>query len=84
MLRGMSDGEINEADRLGFATHAGALALDLEQCTRYARESLERRAEFVREWRAAGYTQRKRAEALGVTPAVIATIDKRAKGNDNG
>ncbi len=68
----------------GEADQAGALTLHLDQCTRAYREALQDRAAFVREMRATGRTQRELAEALGVTPAVIATIDKRAKGNDNG
>ncbi len=76
MLTGvMSEGEIEEA---------GELAYGVEQYARAYRSTLRDRAGFVREMRAAGHTQRELAEALGVTPAVIATIDKRAKGNDHG
>jgi len=47
-------------------------------------EALATRAVFVREMRAGGHTQRQLADALGVTPAVIAKIDRQNERNDNG
>jgi len=76
MLTGvMNEGEIEEA---------GELAYGVEQYARAYRSTLRDRAGFVREMRAAGHTQRELAEALGVTPAVIAKIDRQNERNDHG
>jgi len=76
MLTGvMSKGEIEDAEELAYG---------VEQYARAYRSKLQDRAGFVRKLRAAGHTQRELAEALGVTPAVIAKIDRQNERNDNG
>ncbi len=60
------------------------IAASVDNARRCYNKALATRAAFVREMRATGHTQRELAEALGVTPAVIAKIDRQNERNDNG
>jgi len=82
MLRGMSTYREMTPEAL---ERAAEVAEKVKTMRAIYLAALEQRAQVVRQFRdTCGWTQRQVAEAFGVAPAVIATIDKRAKGNDNG